>query len=229
MEATKEMESLLKRIYMPTVFYFPKALFPNLSPETKKELKEYHFFEDLGIIKSNGEVGPLKKAFNALEIYKKDGVLEVNIFQLLEMKDRLNGEAFYFLLDKYLSHVKSWVYAYNWLLENFDKQIPKTSKNQKPLFEHQCTILDNHLAKLNQKFQFNFNNTSAINLVDVLSKNKSVFPFNKSIYDSLKGSVKKIDVDHQNKTTKQNKKQLLLTEKEADEFLLKTVFNMKIA
>ena len=176
MEASREMESLLKRIYMPSVFYFPKALFPNLSPETQKELKEYHFFEDLGIIKDNGDVGSLKTSFNALEIYKKDGVLEGNVFQFLEMKERLSGEAFRFLLDKYLSHVKTWVYAYNWLLDNFDKQIPETSKKEKVLFKYQCTILNNHLAKLNQKFQFNFNKTSTINLVDLFRRTKMHFP-----------------------------------------------------
>ena len=70
MDASKEMEELLKRIYMPTVFYFPKELFPDLTPETKKTLKAYRFFEDLGILKANGDAGSLKKPINTLEIFK---------------------------------------------------------------------------------------------------------------------------------------------------------------
>lgn len=229
MEATKEMESLLKRIYMPSVFYFPKELFSNLSPETNKVLMEYQFFEDIGIIKINEDISSLRRHINALEIYKKDNVLEGNVFQLLEMKDRLGRESFRFLLDKYLSNVKAWIFAYNWLLNNFDKYMPKTSKNEKLLFEYQCKILDDHLTKLNLKFQFNFKNTKATNLMDVLSKKRGLFHFDKSIHHSIKRSIKNNDEDKENKTSKPIKKQLLLTDKEADEFLLKTVFNIKTA
>ncbi|WP_418602806.1 hypothetical protein [Hwangdonia sp.] len=227
MEATKEMEALLKRIYMPSVFYFPKALFPNLSAETKKMLMEYRFFEDIGIIKTNEDIRSLRIPTNALEIYKKDNVLEGNLFQLLEMKDRLGRESFRFLFDKYLSNVKAWIFGYKRLLENFDSCMPKTSKNKKIFFEYQCRALDDHLIKLNQKFQFNFKNTKTTNLIDVLSKHKSVFPFNKSIHHSLIRSIEKNDNEKERETKKPIKKQLLLTEKEADEFLLKTVFNVK--
>lgn len=227
MEPSKEMEELLKRIYMPSVFYFPIELFPDLSTETKKELDKYQFFEELGILKANGEVEPLKRAANTLEIGKKDGVLEANVFQLLETKERLKRESFVFLLDRYLSYVKTWIYAYNWLLSNFDKQFTETDKKLKSLFEYQCVVLDNHLKILNQKFQFNYSNTPTTNLVDILSKNKEMLPLGQSLNNDLKGSVKKVEVKADQKSVKQNKKKLLLTEKQADDFLLKTVFNVQ--
>ncbi|WNH09929.1 hypothetical protein [Thalassobellus suaedae] len=228
MDASKDMEELLKRIYMPSVFYFPKVFFTNLSSEMQKTLKEYHFFEDIGIIKANGDIAPVRRSINNIEIIKKDGVLEGNIFQLLEMKERLGNESFDFLLDKYLSNVKAWVSAYHWLLEYYDKQFSESSKTEKPLFEYQCTSLNNHLTQLNLKFQFNFNNTSPTNLLDVLSENKKTFPFDKSIYKNLKEGILNRNKTKESKTTRQHKKQILLTEHEADEFLLKTVFNMKL-
>ena len=65
--------------------------------------------------------------------------------------------------------------------------------------------------------------------MDVLSKKRGLFHFDKSIHHSIKRSIKNNDEDKENKTSKPIKKQLLLTDKEADEFLLKTVFNIKTA
>lgn len=228
MQASKDMEELLKRIYMPSVFYFPKALFPDLTPKAKKELDEYHFFEDLGVLKVDGDVGSLKKLTNTLEISKKDNVLEGNIFQLLELKERLKQESFRFLLEKYISHVKTWIYAYKWLLDNFDKQIPETDKNQKSLFEYQCVVLDDHLTKLTQKFQFNINRTERVDLVEVLKDNNRILPQNQPLYNNLIQGVKEGRESKKQQSEKQTKKQILLTEYQADDFLLKTVFNVKL-
>lgn len=226
MDASHEMKALLSRIYMPSVFYYPKDSFSELSQETKKALEKYEVFEDVGIIKVNGDSGSLKTSMNALEIYKKDGVLEGNVFQLLEMKERLGRDSFVFLLDNYLSNVKVWIKAYNNLLKNFDKQFTETLLNEKSLFEYQLTTLDNHLIKLKQKFKFNFKNPATTNSIDVLSKNEKVFPFDKSINDNIKEGVKQLNQNKEDKTGKQLEKQILLTEKEADDYLLKTVFNI---
>lgn len=228
MEASNDMEELLKRIYMPSVVYFPKELFPDLTEETKKTLTEYQFFEDIAVVKVNEDIGSLRTPVNAIEIYKKEDVLEGNVFQLLEMKERLGGESFGFLLDKYLSNVKAWIYAYKWLCENFEKQIPETESNQKILFEYQSTVLENHLSKLNQRFQFNYTTTNTATALDILSKNKKMLPIDQSVYDDLIGNIKKVETNKNDKPVVEQKKQILLTEKQADDFLLTTVFNVRI-
>ena len=115
---------------------------------------------------------------------------------------------------------------YSRILKNFDKQFTETLLNEKSLFEYQLTTLDNHLIKLKQKFKFNFKNPATTNSIDVLSKNEKVFPFDKSINDNIKEGVKQLNQNKEDKTGKQLEKQILLTEKEADDYLLKTVFNI---
>lgn len=228
MGASNEMEGLLERIYMPSVFYFPKELFPELSPEAKKTLEEHRFFEDLGILRADGDVGSLKKVANTLEIAKKGDILDGNVFQLLEMKGRLKAGPFGFLFDKYLSNVKTWARAYKWLLENFERQIFEADENQKSYFEYQCMILDEHLIKLNQKFRFDFNVTAMADLVDVLSQGKKTLPLGRPLFNDIIKGVHRVEENKKHKPVKQHKKQVLLTNEEADGYLLKTVFNVRL-
>lgn len=229
MAASSEMKELLNRIYMPSVFYYPKDLLSDLSQETKKALEEFQIFEDVGIIKANGDSGSLSMSMNALEIFKKDGVLEGNVFQLLELKERLGSDSFVFLLDNYLSNVKVWIKVYKNLLKNFDKQFNETSLNEKSLFEYQITTLDNHLIILNEKFKFNLKDPATTNSIDILSKNEKVFSFDKSVNNNIKAGVKQLNQNKEYKTGKKLEKQILLTEKEADDYLLKTVFSINRA
>ena len=229
MEASKEMESLLKRIYMPSVFYFPYELFPNLSPEIIKELEDYKFFEDFGVLKANGEVGLLRRPTNTLEIFKKSEILEGNIFQLLEMKERLKEPSFNFLLEKYISNVKVWIYVYKWLFDNIDKQILESDKKQKSLFEYHCVILTNHLEQLNLKFHFKSNEITTADIVGVLANDNKILPLDQSLFQNLQEGVKKEElINTKHKVSKQTKKHLLLSEKQADSYLLKTVFNVSL-
>jgi hypothetical protein len=228
MSASNEMEALLKRIYLPTVFYFPYELFPNLSQETKKNLEAYHFFEDLGILKIDGKVSSINEAANSLELYKKDVILESNLFQLLEMKERLKSQSFGFLLEKYLANVNAWIYAYNWLSLNLVKQIPQASKSHIPLFEYQKVILENHLTTLKQYFKFKANdNPTTDEMVNVLLDNNETLSLDKALINDIVEASKDIKNIEKQKPIKKAKKQLLLTAKQADDYLLKTVFRIK--
>ncbi|MFL1012091.1 hypothetical protein [Flavisericum labens] len=228
MSAGKHMEELLKRIYMPSVFYFPKALFPNLSAETRQMLDVYGFFEDTGILKANGDVGSITTPVNALEIYKKEDVLNGNLFQLLEIKEGHQNKSFGFLFEKYLSQVKTWAGVYDWLLNNLEKQIPQEYHGQKPLFEYQCIVLDKHLTMLDQEFQFNIDETATTNVVDILAENEAILPISGLLSNDLQASRSGEAINKKQKVTKPSKKPLLLTEQEADEYLLERVFNVKL-
>ncbi|MDO7173906.1 hypothetical protein [Mariniflexile sp. AS56] len=228
MSASLEMEALLNRIYLPTVFYFPHELFPNLSPETKKVLEEYHFFEELGVLKADGEVSSLNQGIHSLELFKKDTILESNLFELLETKERLKSQSFGVLLERYLLNVKAWIFAYKWLHENFSKQIPKDSDNYLPLFEYQSVVLEKHLTSLKQYFKFDDQGGLGSNeLADVLLENKAVFPLNKTVVDDIVEASKGVKQLETLNPVKKQKKPLLLTNSQADDFLLKTVFNIR--
>ena len=228
MGTSKEMEELLKRIYLPTVFYFPHELFPNISLETKKNLEAYHFFEDMGILKNDGKVSSINQVINSLELYKKDVILESNLFQLLEMKERLKMKSFGFLLDSYLVNVQAWMYAYNWLFENLEKQIPQVTETYMSLFEYQKVVLTKHWADLKLHFELNIHRESTkTEMVDVLLEHKNTFPLGESLIDDMiEASTANKQIEKQKQYKKAHKK-LLLTEEEADEYLLKSIFKIK--
>ena len=185
------------------------------------------FFEDLGILKIDGKASSINQAANSLELYKKDVILESNLFQLLEMKERLKSQSFRFLLEKYLSNVNAWIYAYNWLRLNLVKQIPLASKSHISLFEYQRVILENHLSSLKKYFEFKANNNPTKNeIANVLLDNKETFPLDKALINDMVEASRGFNKTDEQKPIKKFKKPILLTEKQADDFLLKTVFKI---
>lgn len=228
MRTSQEMEGLLKRIYLPSVFYFPEELFPNLSLETKQALEAYRFFEDMGILKIDGKVSSIHQVINSLELYRKEVVLESNLFQLLEMKERLKEKTFGFLMGRYLSNVQAWMYAYSWLFENLEKQILQVTETHKSLFEYQKVVLTKHMADLKLHFELhNYSDSTKTEPVNVLLENKKSFPFEESLIDDVvEASAGNKQIEKQKQYKKVNKK-VLLTVEEADEYLLKTIFRVK--
>jgi hypothetical protein len=227
MGSSNDMEELLKRIYQPTVFYLPYELFLNLSVKVKKDLESYGFFEDLGVIKSDGNVSSLNQ-INGLELYRKDVILETNLFQLLEMKERLKSQSFGFLLEKYLSNVNAWIYAYNWLYQNLVKQIPQASESNIAMFEYQRVVLEKHLISLKQYFEFKpHGNPTKNEIANILLDNKEALPLDKVLIDNIVEATKDIGHVEKQKSIKKGEKEILLTAKQADDYLLKTVFNLK--
>ena len=228
MGSSDDMEGLLKRIYQPTVFYLPYELFPTLSVKAKKDLEAYGIFEDLGILKSDGDVSSINQKGNGFELYRKNVVLEANLFQLLEMKERLKSQSFGFLLEKYLSNVNAWIYAYNWLRLNLVKQIPQATESNIAMFEYQKVVMENHLTSLKQYFEFKpQSNPTKKEIANILLDNKETLPLDNVLIDDIVAATKGIGSVEKHKPIKKVEKKLLLTEKQADDYLLKTVFNLK--
>jgi hypothetical protein len=83
-------------------------------------------------------------------------------------------------------------------------------------------ILENHLTTLKQYFKFKANDNPTKNeMVNVLLDNNEILSLDKALINDIVEASKDI------KNIKKAKKQLLLTAKQADDYLLKTVFRIK--
>jgi len=218
----RELEFLLQNLSRPSIFYIPHALFPSLELEHVRQLDDMGCFNTIGFIGKDGEIGTKLPFVDKLLLTKKKQTLSGNYLQLLELNGRLNKEAFNLLLETYLADANSWHYAYTWLEEHVEREMPKIASNQKQMFSYQRQVLEAHIEEVNKRFALAQKHD--VDLRRVLSKYEQKFPLDKSTIETLTETVK-LDIQN-NRRNKAQAKKPMLSEGEVDYFLLKTVFNV---
>lgn len=227
MDSNKEMQDLINSVYIPMVCYFPSRIL-ELSPNKVPDgIGTSPLFNTLFIVKENGE-SALYMEIYALEIYKKEHVFNSNVFKLLEIKGRNNADAFKFLIEKYISQVRSYDDAFIWIYENVEQDVANVSVSALNNLQFQKDITGQHLNELEKRFP-DYNSVPTESLESLLTNTKITTNCleeqirENTILESTLGEPQ----NHKHKTQKR-KKVVLATTDEVDEYLLKTVFNVKI-
>lgn len=214
-----DIEDLINGLYRPSIFYIPETFFSNISDEIKQGLIDYRVTNELAVLKQTGEIAYVENCIPVLELLNKANNLENNLFQLHRFRDNLKKDSFLFILDSYSKNVTACEFVYGWLFNNLGVAIEKVKEDHKNLFDLQHTLAKQHLEKLEQFFSIE-NTIGAEKIEDVIKSSYSIFTdkkFNEVIADPAKGKT----------NLKRKNKQSLLTESEADRFLLEKVFNVK--
>ena len=225
MDSKKEMQDLILSVYIPMVCYFPSRIL-KLSPhKIPDEIGNSPLFDTLIIFKENGE-SYLFSEINAIEIYKKEHVFNTNIFKLFEIKGRDNADAFKFLIERYITQVRSFLDAYIWFCENVEQDVSNVSVNAKYNLEYQRDVTEQHLSELESRFP-EYKSASTESIESLLTNTN--FPTNIGVTQT--NDDPKMDSNlgeplHQKPKTQKRKKLLLPTDGEVDEFLLSTIFNV---
>lgn len=222
MEFNNDIENLINGLYYPSIFYIPKVITKDFSETAKQELQDFGLFEDVGILKTDGTVESVKNDLYTMQLMGKKNRLENNFFQLLKFRDQLSLDAFNFIKNEYLRHAKACAQIYTWLYNNIGVETHCVTDSQKQWFELQKNEAAQHVENLRTKFSwietFRRADFSKMDIkVPNLFKNKR---YGEILNQSLKESTKKKPI--------QKTKTYKISDKEADEFLLQTVFNVKL-
>jgi len=223
-------DDLVKQLYVPMVFYFPRRIW-NLIDEKKWKDKIYeNVFDKVVLIKPDGTDALLNNEPSYYHLLIKKERLDKSTFKLLNLQNDLDEKQFKFLLNKYCLQLDFFRKVTMWMVENIKMDINDLNDEISMSFELQKTLLEEHWKYVQENF-VDAPKIEETNAETTLSKKDF-----KSFQDLMKPSgilsntinietVKK-DEAKTIKKTKKGKK-ILVTEEEATDFLLRTVFNIK--
>ena len=231
---------LTKNLFEELIFYIPGHLLPDelLIEHNLLELKKYFqmvFYMD----KMKGPV-LLEESNSIPNMISKTSFLEKNIFILLKKKDKESKATFCFILEKYVKQIQGYCFISQWMAENIEiAEVKSVNNGVINNFNEQSKCYNVHLADLNKYFQ----NDEFIVIKESDRITNTIETYIPKLMEQLQGMEQKIDqktklIDSLLKgvanevamsPTTALKKKLLISEMEADEFILKTVFNLTLA
>jgi hypothetical protein len=173
---------------------------------------------------------------DSTKILNKGNILSKNMFELLSIKSSLKTHEFDYILEKYHTVAEYHFYITDWLVKNLDKKMSnKVDKTMSGLFKIQLSISKNHFEELIKHF-YPTKDLIPKGIFNIMEMIKELFPnlLEKfSISDAQSASVTvKIDVAKDKKANikvdKPTKKKPLITNEEADIYLLENIFNVRV-
>lgn len=230
MALNKDMQNLTGTVHKPIMFYLPERLFPNIDSNVIKQFEEIGLLNTLFIIDEKGKPCPIKNGVEYLRLLKKPKILKSNVFQLLEMKANLDDSTFLYLLKDYTKEVDTWVSATEVIKNEAKIETRNYLTTMQSYLDLQHYALQEHQTELKNQFgkwkhEIEFERISRL-------FRKAPTHISESNKEQKKSSIElKVDhtVEKQNVVvTKSQKKREYISNEEADKYLLKTVFNVKV-
>ena len=234
-------DKLVEVLFKDVGFYIPSALIPaNLLKEMSAKIPA-GFLDQLSILDISDGFGVFElEEFNDRLILKRT-LLEKNIFKLLKKKKVLDTDEFYYILDKYLDQVEFYCAIANWLSVNLGVY-HKNEINVHTIgsFELQNEFYKAHFIELIDLF-YASDPIQLKEYYDLSELLKVFFPDLIARYDKASNALLlKSDIDLSQQEIKEGekspkkktgakkkvKKEPLVSEQEAEEFLLKNVFHI---
>lgn len=224
MELNKTMTRLVESIRKPSLFYFPRNLFDGIEGINLDALEKIGFLNTMIFIDKQGDVKPYKGGMEPMVLVGKDKLLKANIFELLTHKSNLDESSFYFLLKEYNKELQNWVFTTKLIEDDAGEHVKNYQAHIQPYLKAQRVTLEVHRDEMKENFG---SWESAIDLKRFLDLTKKKVFKNEDInVPKLKSKgLKKPQIDVRKKT-KRNVS--LIGDEEADEYLLKHVFNVKL-
>jgi len=218
-------EKLRLNLYKPLIFYIPRSIIPDDKKEYFEAPRFKNYFNTVVIINQKGRDYELKDEASLYYIMLKQAKLDENIFILLNEKETLNENQFDFLLKKYLIQINFYVLISEWFNRNIALHIDNLSDEVKNSFQLQYDVFIDHLNHLKSNY-FIKEKTTQKQDIDVVKLIEDEFPeLNKILNHKSKTESNKNEFKN---IAKAKKEMSIITNQEAEDFLLKTVFKVSI-
>ncbi len=221
MELEKKHRALQEKLYKPFIFFIPESIIPEEKKGSTEAKRLEPILNAIIFVDKNGLDRGLDQNPNLLELFGKNSYLDENMFLLLDEKERLTSAQFNFLIKKYIEQFNVFDYVSNWLNENLTLYIDKVEDKIKAYFVFQKMAFQNHKELLQQNFTLNvIPQPKPKEVVDQIENTFKAFDQFKIIRENKEPTPKPV---HKNP----KKKPILITQEQAEDFLLRTVFNIK--
>jgi hypothetical protein len=240
------LDNLIEVLIQELVYYIPSKIVPVDVIDQMNKNNFKGFFDKLLVIDVNkGLLNYETEKFSKL-LLEKHTSLEKNIFQLLKKKGELKTYEFDYILNKYFRQVEFYFFITYWLTTNLSlynkKGIGNTVKGN---FHIQYEYYRAHFEDLINQF---YTTSKIPKLIESFNLSELIgryFPDLIARYNAAAKKIKfneniiiprtEVDKDIGNKQSVTNirkpkkiKKDKIITEKIADDFILESVFNLKL-
>lgn len=207
--------NLNENLYKSFVFYIPQTVF-DFKPELIEELIEYRIVDELVLINEKGDVSLVEDAICSLEIMKKSGLLNTNKFLLLDAKGSYETEQYQPLFDSYVTQLSLYVYMTNWMQEHIIEQNFEATDEQKEALKLQSHLFKVHEIEVERLCRLKPTSSNVEFSISNFNKQKPNF------FKDISKKVKTIPTSKE--PTIKKKKKILLTDEEAEHFLIEQLF-----
>ncbi len=236
MALEKTFNKLRINLYKSFIFYIPKNIFPAEQLDLIEDVDQ--FLDKVIVINEYGAIYELTNQPFLVSILQKQKLLDANLFKLLDREAKLKNTQFDFFIKKYLELVNVCLYISRWLNNNVESSKLEMSVDVKNAFQFQYNFFQKHFDQINQ----HFNSTEKA----IPQAPQDIAQFIENNFKELKESLtshyddkgvmidnkagKELQVEDLPKSKQRQKKvkPVLITEREAESFLLKTVFDLNI-
>jgi hypothetical protein len=242
------LDSLVQVLLQDLAFYIPKSIFPKkLLRNIPLEFPEHFFDEVFYLDLKNGMMFFEVIAFNE-KLMDKPRLFERNIIQLLKQKEELGETEFNYLLEKYFETSQFYSNLVFFLCIKYEFYFKDTlDPLTRGVFELQLRFYKNHCLALIDRFcqgkEVQIKNH--YDLEEVLEKylpdlstrlgiyykelvHESTIEFPKSILQVDENQSQAEVPNVQKMPKKRIKKEPLLSDQEVEDFILSTVFNVRL-
>jgi len=239
-------DNIVEVLMKDLAFYIPNDIIPKVVFEKIGTQIPEGFFDEIYIL-------DIKQGFGVFEIeefnerlIQKPKLFEKNIFQLLKKRKELDDLEFDYLLEKYFDKVEFYSAIVNWLNENlslYNNQIDITTKG---LFEIQSELYKTHFIELINYFYpsveialkqyYDLSEIIKVYIPELISR---LGQYSKELVIESTIDIPRQEIEQEEKSNlieqksesnpepkEKIKKEPLITEKEAEYFLLTNVFNL---
>ncbi|WP_040278310.1 hypothetical protein [Psychroserpens damuponensis] len=218
MAFNQDMQDLILSIRRPFIVYLPSNLIELMDKQSIGEFENSNLIDHLIFYDGKGKPHDINFGFDNLEIMNRERILKSNLFQLLDLENTLSDKTFKFLLDEYKVSLNTW-YNFALLCRDDAKNKAKNYFDGIQFYlDIQFNAINDHRKEIMVKF-------GSVNKEFNINGLKKFLEKENNFLDSNVQHVSKVDLSL---TEKQNKKPLLLSDVEADNYLLKHVFHLKI-
>ncbi|UMB60854.1 hypothetical protein MHL31_01280 [Lutibacter sp. A80] len=238
-------DELVKTLFQDVIFYIPSEIIPtNVLNNLESQIPK-HFLDEISLLDVYHGFGEFDLIEYNERLIKKPKLFEDAIFYLLGKQKELDTPKFNYILNKYMDKVEFYCAIVNWLSINLKTFNSNLDFGTIGMFEIQNEIYKTHFIELINCFytekQFSFkkyydlSEIIKIYIPDLISR---IDQYNLEVPIEATIKVPKQDEKaekdtiktekSQDKPKKRIKKEPLISEKEAEDFLLTNVFNIKL-
>ncbi|WP_418510810.1 hypothetical protein [Corallibacter sp.] len=216
-------QKFIERLYKPFIFYIPRRLYTELDPKGNWDDEKFDdVFDTVVLIKEDGSNQALGDNPSNFYIFPKGLVLSKNTYDLFDLKEKLNAYSFRFLLDDYLKSLVFYVRISKWMHDNIRADIKDIREETLFSFEKQMEAIQEHWDYLQENFKKKSPQTS--NPLGENIKKEDLKAVNNLI--KISNAVETKHSINTKPKPKKTEKKILVTDEEAEKFLLKTVFKV---
>jgi hypothetical protein len=217
----KAMQKLISIIKEPIIFFFPRSVLEEVINKDLSKLEAVGLLNTLFITNAEGETKPLSSNAQLLQVLSKEKLLKSNIFELLDLRNKLNKSAFHYLIDDYFKELSTWIKT----TRSVEREAKNYAWNYKPEVQGYLKLQHQALSDHQVELKNHFGDWKSWFEIERVF-NHSLFDFDKNDYKKVE-FVPKIPIIRKYKTPKikkQKSKVLTINEAEVDHYLLETVF-----